>query len=303
MKLEKLIVLSAFFIITQNATAESYLGCGAGLLSKEAPQASWLKRNNNHLLITDCWHKNEPRLSQTGFFAALPSLRWQQDIHTHHGLNHKKRQESFKSYHGDWSFWRAGEALIGITGSYYQVQQNPELSKPVMLDGQTLGAGTQLPIQQKAWQAGVLFDVRLYDSAIHQIKLTRHKQQQTLLIQEATGSDALSLVKTRHWQLTLEHEDSGFGWLWQWQFSPALGKVTDAHYPSVDKLADKDFIAIEASLGLMRRYRVTSHLHPYVQISGTGRYWWFNQLDNGLAEVASFHQLDYQATAGLSWRF
>lgn len=293
------------FLFYQQALSSHYLGCGLGVTHTGITQSDWLENSADDLAMAQCWLQSSPAIIAPGFFTSLPSIHWQTAKPTTFSRSLSQEHSKAQSFELHWTFFRHDLFMLGISAGANKLEQQQKINQDMLwlANNNLLAQGRPTPIKQQDEYVGLLIDTRYTNRFFNQININRHFYQLPLRISQENTTDFLSDSKLKTWQLQLRKNPLGHGLLGYWSFDIGSGEITSSSYPAVDALDSPYFINTELMLGLQWRHRVNANLHPYIDISGRGSYWYFSENDNQTYSINKTKQLNYQASVGVSWKF
>lgn len=294
-----------FLFFHVGAFADSYAGCGVGVIQTGMTQSDWLKHSADDLAMAQCWLQTSPAIQAPGFFKALPSLHWQGAKPTTFSRTLSQDASRLQSLDAHWLFFRHGPLMFGITAGANDLKQQQPIKQELhwLAQNNLLVAGQPVSIRQQERFLGVVLDTHYTPRSFDQIRIKRHFYKLPLMISKDKQDHYLSDTKISTWQIELQKQPKGHGFLGYWALGLGSGEITSSVYPSADSLDSAYFISTELMLGVQWRHRVSLNLHPYLDVRGQASYWYFSENDNQTYHIDKTKQLSYQASMGLSWKF
>lgn len=309
----KYILIIGFILLSCQASASAYLGCGLGVNHTAIASADWLKHRADDLAMVQCWLESSPAIEAQGFFKSLPSMHWQTSKPSTFSRRLSQETSKQQAFELQWPFFRQDTVILGVMAGVNDIQQQQRIHQDLqwLAPNNLLSAGQPVFIRQQEQFFGVFLDTKLADILFDQISIKRQYIQLPIKISyldpnAAAGSDPsafLSEVKTQHWQIEVRKRPHGHGLLGYWGVSLGSGEVSSSVYPRAEMLDAPYFISAKWMLGLQWRYRVSSNLHPYIDLNSSHSYWFFSKNSNQTYTVDKTAQANIQASVGVSWRF
>lgn len=309
----KHILIIGFILFSSQASSNNYFGCGLGVNHIGIVAADWLEHSADDLAMAQCWLDSSPAIQADGFFNALPSLRWQAAKPSTFSRTLSQEKSKQQSFDLQWSFFRNDALMVGISAGIGDLQQQQQINQDLqwLAHNNLIIEGQPVIIKQQEKFVGVFIDAHYTDVFFDQISIKRHYYQLPLKISYMDPNAApnsianafLSDIKTENWQIELRKNPHGHGLLSYWAFNLGSGEITSSVHPAASTLDSPYFITAEFMLGLQWRYRVSSNLHPFIDINGRSSYWYFSENSNQTYTVDKAKRVSYQASTGVSWKF
>lgn len=290
-------------LLTVNSQAADYLSCGAGLRQHSWPQSGWLQDRGDAYSFTRCQFQPAPAIRKAGWFLSWPELLVQQGLPT--GLSRSRGYLQASEWQLGWSVFRYQDLLAGISAGQQRTRQLHRLDQDVLRDQDNtlLSNGQSLLLSQDNEYVGLYLDSRYSNTPITRTSLTYHQRQQPLILRHPISTDRLSEAGLSFWKLSIERQPLHYGHLWHWSLTLLQGSIDDLSQTAASALDSQQISGAGAHLGYLWRYRLTPTLHPYLDSRISAEYWYINSPAQPALHAESLLLLDYEISAGLSWRF